>query len=133
MCLIKMLKNSQGRKKKKSVINISFSDYLDEEEVDMEEDNHAELSWFTKKYLNNDLGINSKEASEIFWKDRKSKYPSVIMLLCKYRSVACTSIYEEQCFSTINKIVTDDRSSFKDETVESMMFLKKNHGYFNIQ
>jgi hypothetical protein len=84
-----------------------------------------------KKYLDNDLGIKTSESSELFWKERAKEFPHVIRLVCKYRSVACTSIFEEQCFSTIDKIMTRDRENLRDETVQAMMFCKKNSPHFN--
>jgi len=114
------------KKKKKDVIIL---EYLNEEED--HEIGNGEEKWFKKLYLDNDVGINSVEASEIYWKDRAKTYSNVIRLLCKYRSVGCSSIFEEECFSTIKKMATADRESQKGSTIESMMFCKKNWYHFN--
>ena len=89
-----------------------------------------ELTWFKKSYLDSNLSSQSQESSELYWKDRRKTQPNVIKLLCRYRSVACTSIFEESCFSSIDKIFTRDRESLKDSTVEAMMFCKKNWPFF---
>ena len=48
------------------------------------------------------------------------------------RHINCGKKYQSpSCFSSINKIYTLDRTSLKDETVEAMMFCKKNWGYLN--
>ena len=122
------------KKKKKNEHAESMLEFL-EDEGDMTRDSEKkkvndELEWFKKKYLESDIGVNSIEASEIYWQDRRKKYPNVIKLLCKYRSIACTSIFEEECFSQIKKIVTEDRESLKDTTIEGMMFFKKNYLHF---
>jgi len=84
-----------------------------------------EFKWF-QGYLNDNQAISSEESGKHFWLEKRKQWPSCFSLVCKYRSIMCTSIYEEQTFSTLNKIVTDDRSSLKDETIEEMLFFKKN-------
>ena len=131
--------NESPLKKKKKDVNEDFnksimdnleSDTSEEEDVDEDIIGNNELKWFKKNYLQSNVGIKSLETSEAFWKEKKKDFPYIIKLLCKYRSVACTSIFEEQCFSSINKIVTLDRESMLDKTVEAMMFFKKNFPYF---
>ncbi len=89
----------------------------------------SELKWFLDEYLLKDQNCNTNESSIIFWKEKSKIYPSCYQLVLKYRALLCTSIFEEQCFSSISKIVTEDRESLKDETVEMMMFFKKNQEY----
>ena len=129
----------QKRKKKKKSIETNVLGFLDENSPDSESNDEVsqtverneEVKWFKKQYLEQNLSCKTLESSEMYWKERRKTYPNVIRLVCRYRSIACTSIFEESCFSTINKIYTEDRESLKDETVEAMMFCKKNHPFFN--
>ena len=128
----------QKRKKKKKSIETNVLGFLDENSPDSDSNDEVsqtvkrneEVKWFKKQYLEQNLSCKTLESSEMYWKERRKTYPNVIRLVCRYRSIACTSIFEESCFGTINKIYTEDRESLKDETVEAMMFCKKNHPFF---
>ena len=131
--------NESPLKKKKKDVNEDFnksimdnlkSDTSEEEDVDEDIIGNNELKWFKKNYLQSNVRIKSLETSEAFWKEKKKDFPYIIKLLCKYRSVTCTSIFEEQCFSSINKIVSLDRETLLDKTFEAMMFFKKRFPYF---
>jgi hypothetical protein len=118
------------RKKKKKNAPTDLLGFLDDSVEDSSDDcdtlKSEEFPWFKKSYLDSNLSCESQESSELYWKDRRKTQPNVIKLLCRYRSVACTSIFEESCFSSIDKIFTRDRESLKDSSVEAMMFCKKN-------
>jgi hypothetical protein len=87
-----------------------------------------EVKWI-QDYLKNDQSIGSIASGTQFWLDNRIKYPSCYEIVLKYRSFLCTSIYEEQLFSNVRKIVTDDRGSLKDETIDEMFFFKKNQDF----
>ena len=123
------------KKKKKTIEKTDIFGYLTDIDFEEETENSrkpkGETNWLKKNYLDINLSCKTQESSELFWKERRDTNPNIIRLLCRYRGVACTSIFEESCFSSINKIYTLDRTSLKDETVEAMMFCKKNWGYLN--
>jgi hypothetical protein len=129
----------QKRKKKKMNLTSDLFNFMDDEieRSTSDSDNttsrstkkNEQLNWFKKNYLDTNLSCKSEDASEVFWKEKRKTHPMVIKLLCKYRSIACTSIFEESCFSTINKIFTDDRESLLDGTIEAMMQCKKNWSF----
>jgi hypothetical protein len=85
-----------------------------------------EIKWFTEEYLAKDQICQDSDAGVWFWKQNSKTYPSCFQLVIKYRSILCTSIFEEQCFSNVDKIMTDSRGSLLDDTVQMIMFLKKN-------
>jgi hypothetical protein len=116
------------KKKKKVQKDVDLFAYLADEPTGDEDCPLAkdpEILWFSD-YLKNDQGIGSASSSKTFWLEKKVKVPSCFVLVQSYRSILCTSIFEEQTFSQINRIVTEDRASLKDETVEDMLFFKKN-------
>ena len=121
------IKLNPKKKKKKEEIDI-FS-YLKEDEKDEDYDcpisKDQEFIWFVE-YLKINQGIGSNEASKLFWLDKKDSYPNCFKMVQKYRSILCTSIFEEQLFSVVGKIATEDCTSLKDKTIDEMLFYKKN-------
>lgn len=115
---------------KKKKVEDDFLSFLAPNEDDEEEpvsttSKDKEYVWF-KKYLDGEQICLSSDASNRFWLDLKEVYPSCFSMVLKYRSILSSSIFEEQCFSQIGRIVTEDRESLKPETVEEIMFYKKN-------
>ena len=86
------------KKKKKKNVERNLLSFLEETSVSDDSDESdikksEELTWFKKSYLDTNLSCKSPESSEIFWKDRRKTHPNVLRFLCRYRSVACTSVF----------------------------------------
>ena len=70
--------------------------------------------------------IPSKESPLKFWSDYKDKYPLMSEMACKYLCVQASSVPSERIFSTAGDIVTATRSCLDPESVDQLIFLKKN-------
>jgi hypothetical protein len=63
----------------------------------------------------------------LFWTgDYATKWPLLAKLARKYFSAPATSAESERLFSTAGQIITNLRSSLKDENVEKLLFLHHN-------
>ena len=67
-----------------------------------------------------------------FWTgENATKWPALAKLARKYFSAPATSAESERLFSTAGQIITNLRSSLKDENVEKLLFLHHNMKIYN--
>lgn len=61
-----------------------------------------------------------------WWKVHESVYPNLAVLAKSYLAIPATSVPSERVFSTAGDIVTATRSTLSTESVDKLVFLKKN-------
>lgn len=61
-----------------------------------------------------------------YWVARKTLYPTLWKLACKYLCIPASSVPCERIFSKAGELVSQKRSRLKPATVEKIIFLNKN-------
>lgn len=61
-----------------------------------------------------------------WWKCHESLYPNLAVLAKSYLAIPATSVPSERVFSTAGDIVTATRSALSTDSVDKLVFLKKN-------
>ncbi|CAI2189996.1 10007_t:CDS:1, partial [Funneliformis geosporum] len=66
-----------------------------------------------------------------WWIDNKKKFPTLFKIVRKYLSVSAISILYKWLFSDAENQITKDQISLKLETVNKLLFVKRNSKYYN--
>ena len=66
-----------------------------------------------------------------WWIDHELKFLILFKLARKYLSISATSVPSEQLFSDAENQITSDRNRLKPETVNELLFIKRNSEYYN--
>ncbi len=84
-------------------------------------------------YLNNIRTPQVLPETDSFqwWIDHELKFPILFKLARKYSSIPATSIPSEWLFSDAENQITSDWNWLKPETINELLFIKRNSEYYN--
>lgn len=80
-----------------------------------------------------DALVKSIEYPLIFWRQRGKQFPNLACLARKYLSIPATSVPSEQIFSLAGRMVTERRTFLSGQSVERLVFCKKNIRYWDVE
>nr|XP_046263256.1 E3 SUMO-protein ligase ZBED1-like isoform X2 [Scatophagus argus] len=78
-----------------------------------------------QRYLKEQI-LSRAEDPLKYWEARKTLYPTLWKLACKYLCIPASSVPCERIFSKAGELVSKKRSRLKPATVEKIIFLNKN-------
>lgn len=96
-----------------------FQDFFESAADDVELDECDELSSFLKEPKHNEPFLK-------FWQRQESKWPNLAKLAMDYYTVQAGSVGVERAFSSAKHLITPERCSLDEKTIELMQFLKLN-------
>ncbi|GES74175.1 zinc finger BED domain-containing protein 1-like [Rhizophagus clarus] len=85
------------------------------------------------QYLDNFCTPQASPDTDIFkwWIDNREKFPTLFKVARKYLGILATSVSSERLFSDAGNQITSERNRLKAETVNEILFLKRNMEYIN--
>jgi hypothetical protein len=112
-------KNNQTSGFRSHLFGDDDEDLMDEDEVD--------------RYLDR---IRTSQANSIidpfqWWRDHEKEFPILFKVSQKYLEIPATSVPSECLFSDAGNQITHERNCLKPDTVNELLFIKRNREYYN--
>ena len=81
-------------------------------------------------YMTSVISISENNNILTYWRNNEQRYPTLCTIVRKLLAIPASNTVVERLFSASKNIMRDKRTSFNEDTLHKLLFLKKKSAYF---